>query len=341
MDSDRVTVVIPTRNRSSLLDRLLMCLSLVTEPELEVIVVDEGSEDDTPQVLAHHGGILPNLRAVRNDQPRGPSAARNQGLDLATSLWISWIDDDDLTSPDRFALQLRAIQRAGVRWAFAGRVDIDDDLNILGMRRLASADDLLARLLAFNVIPASGQGLLVETALAREVGGFDETLRNAEDWEFCIRLAERAPAVSVDAPLVGYRVMPGSLSSDPARMDAEIARVFEKHAALARRVGVRPDRVRVNESLMFAELQSGSRRRCLRRLFAQLRREPSLRRTAKAVLIMISPQLAIAQARRKLRHMPDQWRADAEAWLRPLTSGLQKTGGRSVSVHPRSGSEAQ
>ncbi len=312
-----VTVVIPTRNRAQLLHRLLRSLELVQFPLLEIIVVDEGSTDETPTVIEQHHSSQHVIRSERNDPPRGLPAARNQGLALATTPWISWIDDDDLSSPERFRLQLESMAATGARWSFSGRVDIDDQLQVIGAMRLPSDEALLTRLLEFNVMPAAAQGLLVDVALARDLGGFDESLGAAEDWDFCIRLASAAAAAAVDLPLVGYRLVDASMSSDTARMDRAIDQVVQKHAALAARLGVRVDFGRLDESLIAAELRSGSRWRSARRMLRVMRRgRVTVRRLARLGLIVASPDRAFAQSASRRRAVVDPaWKTAAEDWL--------------------------
>jgi len=127
-----VAVVVPTRNREQLLGRLLR--QLVALPEglhYEVVVVDEGSSDGTPDLLAaferDHSIVV-----VRHDEPKGLPGARNAGYQRSTAPYVAWIDDDDLTAPDRLALQHAALVGGLARWSCTGRIDIDDDLEVIG-----------------------------------------------------------------------------------------------------------------------------------------------------------------------------------------------------------------
>src|SRR5687767_2206546 len=108
MTADRgVTVVVPTRNR-----RAVLALTLGTivrqrgDVDVRVVVVDEGSSDDTPAYLAAVAGD--GVRVVRHDEPKGLAAARNAGIELADTRWIAFCDDDDLWAPDKLDAQLDA-----------------------------------------------------------------------------------------------------------------------------------------------------------------------------------------------------------------------------------------
>ena len=120
-----VAVIIPTRGRSQLLGTTLHCALHQVGVELEVIVVDDGSTDDTAALLTRHDDD--RLRVLRNDTPQGVSAARNRGIAHARSRWVAFLDDD-LWAPDKLSAQLKAAEAAGLGWVYAGDVNVDNDL---------------------------------------------------------------------------------------------------------------------------------------------------------------------------------------------------------------------
>jgi glycosyltransferase involved in cell wall biosynthesis len=310
-----IAVVVPTRDREQLVGRLLHQLVRLDDgPTYEVIVVDEQSTDGTPALLARlvdeHG-----VRVVRHDPPKGLPAARNAGTAAATARYVAWIDDDDLTSPDRLRRQWEALQATGRRWSCAARVDVDDDLRIIGHMRCPAEDGLLAALLRFNCLPTAAQGLLVERSLADEVGGYDESLRSAEDWEFCIRLAAVGPPHLLDEPLVGYRTGFASMSTNTARMEESIQAVLDKHAALRAAHGVEPDWGAIHQSLLAADLLAG-RGPAARRFVKALRASPSVRNGLRGLAILAAPGWFERQsAERRAAQVPDRWAARAREWL--------------------------
>ena len=97
-------MVVPTHNRSRLLTTTLRSVLWQHDVDLEVIVVDDGSTDDTAQVVAGLGD--PRIRRVHHPTPQGVSAARNRGIAEATSDWVAFVDDDDLWAPDKLTRQL-------------------------------------------------------------------------------------------------------------------------------------------------------------------------------------------------------------------------------------------
>ena len=311
----QVSVVVPTRNRAPLVSRLLRQLvSMDDAAHYEIIVIDEASSDETPQVLSEFA-MSHGVRIIRNDVPVGLSAARNLGTSAARGPFVAWIDDDDLTAPDRLARQHRALTTTGLRWSCAARVDIDDDLDVIGHVRCPSGEQLLERLLRINVLPSAGQGLLVDKALADAVGGYDESLPSAEDWDFCIRLAAVADPHMLDEPLVGYRTGVASMSTNTDRMESAIRTVIAKHSGLMRDAGVTPDWAAIHLSLLTADLL-GSRRAASRRAIKALRCDVSPRNAARCCLVVAAPTwFARRSARNRREQVPTAWRLAAEQWL--------------------------
>ncbi len=310
-----VSIVVPTRNRSALLERLLRQLvALDSGPEYEIVVVDEGSSDDTPALLERYANSH-GISVIRNDPPRGLSGARNTGIAASDAPYVTWIDDDDLTSPDRIVRQLEALRSGSWRWSCAGRVDVDDDLEVIGHVRCPDPQGLLAQVLRRNVLPSAGQGLLVERRLLDEVGTFDETLDSAEDWDFAIRLAESGPGHMLDEPLVGYRTGFASMSTDTDRMERTISRVIDRYADLYRRECVEPDWASIHQSLLAADLLN-SPRNARRRAWRSFTSRPSVSTARRVILVVLAPGWTSRRsADRRRRQVPPDWVRRARTWL--------------------------
>lgn len=315
MSRPDITIVVPTRNRAGVVRRLLHQLAhLEPGPAYEVIVIDEASSDRTPELLEEYADQH-GFRVVRHDPPKRLPGARNAGLELASAPWIAWIDDDDLTSPDRLRRQWEALTSSDARWSCAARVDVDDALDIIGVRRCPPAEGLLPALLRFNVLPTAAQGLLVDTQLARDLGGYDVSLDSAEDWEFCIRLAAAAPVHFLDEPLVGYRTGVESMSTNTARMEDAIRRVTEIHHDLYEEHGVSPDWAGLHGSLLTADLLSG-RAAAASRAWKALRAAPDPKAAVRAAWVAIAPgHYQQWSAGRRDEQVPEDWRRMAQRWL--------------------------
>eukprot|EP01036_Dinobryon_divergens_P040095 gene40095-52967_t len=97
---NKVSIVIPTHNRASLLRRALVCVQSQTLRDKEIVVVVDGSTDDTLSMLA---ACFPDVKVVHHPSSKGPSAARNAGVAAASGDWIFFHDDDDLMHPSHLA----------------------------------------------------------------------------------------------------------------------------------------------------------------------------------------------------------------------------------------------
>ena len=199
-----VSVVVPTRNRSRLLAISLRSVLRQRGVNLEVIVVDEGSTDDTPAVVAAFCDA--RVRVIRHDVPRGVSTARNAGAADARGEWVAFLDDDDLWAPDKLAHQLNAALIAGREWAYTGSVSIVDGGRIVHGQPPPAPEEVTAALPRYNAIPGGGSNVVVRRETLRRVGPFDTRLRNTEDWEMWIRLAQAGHPAWVCRPLMAYRV---------------------------------------------------------------------------------------------------------------------------------------
>jgi hypothetical protein len=310
-----LTVVVPTRNRAALLDRTLGAILGQRDVDLEVVVVDEGSSDDTPALLA--GLDDPRVQVVRHDQPVGLPAARNRGLGRVRTPYVGFCDDDDLWSPTKARRQLDAIATSGgARWAICGAVLVDPELELMGHIEPPGPDRLALELLEHNVVPASGSGILVETALVRFIGGFDEGMRASEDWDLCVRLAREAPAAVADGPHVAYRIYPGSMSSGVERMRESFGVMKERYGALAAQQGVALDDSAYEWVMAQQQLGAGKRvgaARSFLRLAVDERRPLHAVRAAAA---FIAPTAMYRHGKRRaVARIPEWWVRDFDGWV--------------------------
>src|SRR5216684_3578198 len=120
-----VSVVIPTRNRWGLLSRSGLAAALMQKGvDLEIIVVDDGSTDETPGRLAALEN--PRVRVIRHDQRQGVARARNRGVAEAESEWVAFLDDDDLWSPDKLRRQLELANGSSAGFVYGAAIALDE-----------------------------------------------------------------------------------------------------------------------------------------------------------------------------------------------------------------------
>jgi glycosyltransferase involved in cell wall biosynthesis len=222
-----VSVVIPTRNRSALLAMSLRGVLAQRDVALEVIVVDEASEDDTRSVIAKLDD--PRIRVVRHDTCQGVSAARNRGVAEARAEWIAFLDDDDLWAPDKLAQQLHAARETGAPWVYVGHVNVNIHNEVTGGEPPLLPEALLRELPARNVVPGGCSGVMVSKRALASAGGFDVRLQPLADWDLWLRLARTGPPACVPRPLVAYRVHGHQMSLDAARVEREFSILSERY----------------------------------------------------------------------------------------------------------------
>jgi glycosyltransferase involved in cell wall biosynthesis len=210
-----ISVVIPTRNRSDLLPRAVTSVLAQEVPSLEIIVVDDASTDDTPDVLAQFGD---RVRVVRLDRNVERGAARNIGARQARSDLLAFLDSDDEWLPGKLSRQLAVAGREVT--SVTGINIIDERGATLQTGRVApeNAQHWIFRRNRFFGSPSS---LVLPRSVFDEVGGFPQqwSVQGSEDWVFLARIVRAGhPVVVVREPLVQYRVHLGNSTADADRV---------------------------------------------------------------------------------------------------------------------------
>lgn len=216
MNSELVSVVIPTFNYGRYVAEAVESVLAQTYRPVEVIVVDDGSTDDTPSRLLPYAD---RIRVIRQTN-QGLSAARNAGVRAARGGLVALLDSDDLWHPRRLEIQMRYLAAHPTTGLVASGHLSDlgagwpevTDLDGTGARAV-SVRELLIRA-RFGTC-----GVLIRRECFDTVGDFDTSLRSAEDRDMWLRIAERFAVVKLEAPLWYYRPHDGSMSWAAARME--------------------------------------------------------------------------------------------------------------------------
>jgi glycosyltransferase involved in cell wall biosynthesis len=263
MSAPAVSIVIPTRDRWPFLRHAIDAGLAQEEVEVEVIVVDDGSEDETPARLGEIGDR--RLRRLRNERPLGVAAARNRGIDTARGEWIAPLDDDDLWSPRKLGVQLKAAASQDADWAYCAAIVVDEQRRPTRMSIQPTDPERIAtELLKRNAVPAGSSNVIAKADLLRRVGCFDERLAQLADWELWVRLAAQAPAAASYEVLVAYMEHPGNmlLRGSEALMD-ELDYIAEKHRDKSLATGTQFDRLAMCRWIAWSERRAGLRMRAV------------------------------------------------------------------------------
>lgn len=221
-----VSIIIPTYNSAQFVTSAVDSALGQTYRDVEIIVVDDGSQDSTRSVLAPYAGRIRYLR----QENRGLAGARNTGIRVATGEFVGLLDADDQWRPDYLeTMVLLARERdAAVCYCQARCMSADgDDLpQVLGGPPVASTEIRRKLLRANFLIPST---ILARRSVLLAADLFDEALRSCEDWDLWLRLPPATSIAGTDAQLVRYRIHGSSLSTDPSSMQHAVRTVIEKH----------------------------------------------------------------------------------------------------------------
>lgn len=276
----RVSVIIPAHNAAPYLSATIASVRAQTYDDWEIVACDDGSSDDTWDLLQQAG---PHVRSVRNEKAGGPAVARNAALAEAVGEFAVFLDADDLLLPRYLERQLDAYQRAP-RGPRVGLVTCDARILIgeeyapyTHLDRIADRDApiTLERVLRRNPIYGA---CLVPADVGREVGWFDPELFGTEDFGLWIKILECGyRAVLNDEVLAVYRRTAGTVSSNIASQGLNNRRAYE--LALRRgRLSARQARIarraihynRAMEEVALARFAAPGRRRSVHRLLRAL-----------------------------------------------------------------------
>jgi glycosyltransferase involved in cell wall biosynthesis len=219
----RVAVIVPAYNARATIERTVLSVLNQTYANLEVLVVDDGSTDETAILVQRLASVDPRIRLLQKENG-GVISARNHGIAHASGEFIAPIDADDLWHPEKIRKQVALMRKCGTRvgliYAWARGIDEQDRI-LFDITPSWFRGDVYAALIMRNFISSSAP--LVRRHCVEEVGGYDASLagrgatRNA-DFKFNLDIAERYDFDFIPEFLWGYRFLAGSMSTDMEAM---------------------------------------------------------------------------------------------------------------------------
>lgn len=217
MTTPVISVVVPAYNAEATLLDTIDSIRRQTFQDFELIVIDDGSTDGTlRRVQSVHD---PRLR-VFSYPNGGLPAARNHGIEKSRGEFMTFIDADDLWTPDKLERQLQALRRhpeAALAYSWTAFIDQRGEF-LFAKEPSHFQGDVYAELLR-GFFVASGSNILVRQRCVDAVGRFDTTLEAAQDWDFCLRVAARWPFVVVPRYQILYRIWEGAMSANAQRCE--------------------------------------------------------------------------------------------------------------------------
>jgi hypothetical protein len=224
-DVHLVTIVINCFNNAAWANEAILSAKTQTYPLVELIIIDDGSSDDTAAVCAQH----PEVRYIWQ-QNAGLSSARNTGLRAAAGRFVCFLDGDDVLRPDAIARGVEALE-ANSTWAFVygGHLTVGADRTLISEVRSDPGQANYRSLLRQNVVGMHAT-VLYRRAVLEQEGGFDTSLRAAEDYDMLLRVASRHPIGCHDGIIAEYRKHDRNMSRDPVLMLTNALLVLKSQA---------------------------------------------------------------------------------------------------------------
>ncbi|CAD0226083.1 glycosyltransferase [Planktothrix agardhii 1806] len=222
----KISVIIPVYNGEKTIQKTIESVLQQTWQDFELIVINDGSQDATLEILSSIQD--PRLRILSYSNA-GLASSRNRGITEATGEYISFLDADDLWTPDKLEAQFQALEEhpeAAVAYSWTDYIDQSSQFLHSG-RHITINGNVYQHLLVNNFLENGSNPLIRKQAL-NQVGGFDSSINSVADWDMWLRLAAGYQFVAVPLPQILYRVSARSMSSQIKNQERECLKVIEK-----------------------------------------------------------------------------------------------------------------
>lgn len=221
MNEPLISIIIPNYNYAKYIARTIDSALAQTYPNIEVVVVDDESKDDSLDVLEEFGSRIKVIAQTN----QGVSAARNNGVAASSGELVAFLDADDLWSPEKLERQMAIIDRdAEIGLVHCWMTYIDTEDKPMGQMADGTAGQIAAEILRFDGggVIGAGSTSLIPRRVFDEVGGFDVRMSTAADWDISYRIAARYKIGMVCEPLVQYRIHNSNMHGNVAAMEHDM-----------------------------------------------------------------------------------------------------------------------
>ncbi|MFC1684784.1 glycosyltransferase [Pseudomonadota bacterium] len=227
---DHTSIIIPSYNCSPYIDDAIQSILSQEATNIEIIVVDDGSSDSSAEIAEKYAPIVKVVR----QKNQGPAAARNRGVRESKGEFIAFLDGDDVWLPNKLGPQLEFLKNnqnidiiygGFERWSADSKGNYPAVENFVNTKVENSFDPDLSgwiyhKLLLDNYIHIITA--VIRRSLFDKVGGFDETLRTGEDYDFWLKASQHTKAYKLARPIALYRSNPNSTTRIPRTANNEL-----------------------------------------------------------------------------------------------------------------------
>ncbi len=233
MKKGQVSVVIPNYNYAHYLRGAIDSALGQTYSDIEIIVVDDGSKDDSISVIEAYGDRITAIR----QKNQGVAAARNRGVASSTGEYIAFLDADDAWLPTKVEKQVaKFAESSNFGLVHVGVDEVDPNGRSL-VHRLEGVEGDVSKILVMlgrEGVLGGGSGAMIRRAVFEEIRGFDERLSTSADWDLFYRISEISQVGFVPELLVKYRVHGTNMHANVGVLEHDMMLAFEKAFAAPR-----------------------------------------------------------------------------------------------------------
>lgn len=223
----KISIIIPTYNHSKFVCQAVESALAQTLPAYEIIVVDDGSTDETTEVLAKYKTQICYVK----QENQGVSAARNNGVNTASGDFVAFLDADDIWFPQKLEWQIKKFtEEKELGLVHCGYIDIDENGDFLQEHIDGMAGWVAEEMLFFKrpVILGGGSGSFIPKKVFQEVGGFDLRLSTSADWDLYFRIAQKWQIGFVPKILLKYRLHSSNMHGNIKTMQDDMLLAYYK-----------------------------------------------------------------------------------------------------------------
>ncbi len=230
MNKPQVTVIIPTFNMAHYLGECISSVTRQSVGNMEVIVIDDGSTDNTNEIVSSFG----NRVSYFYQSNRGESAARNMGIKISSGEYLAFLDADDIWLPEKIEKQIAVLNRnPNIGMVACGYTVVNETGRILyanAPRNYNNRETLRNALSIAQIIPGSASGVLIRRECFGRLGCFDEEIKIGPDWDMWLRISSSYEIYFIEETLVTIRRTSGKPEfRNPLKEEFYVGRVIEKN----------------------------------------------------------------------------------------------------------------
>ena len=228
-----ITIIIPTYNRANLLSRAIKSVLNQTFKDFELIVVDDGSTDNTAEVIKKFQEQDKRIRYIQHDKNKGTAATRNIGIKAAKGEYIAFLDSDDEWFPEKLEKQVSLFEhslRKNLGFVSCNYLEFYSESGREVLYRVPRHKSSLKVLLESNTL-CNSSNVMIKKEVFDNVGHFDEKIKIGEDWDMWIRIAQKYNFDFVEEPLFKYYIHQNNImkTTSNLRKEKDIEYIFQKY----------------------------------------------------------------------------------------------------------------